>query len=414
MRRGLLVAVVAGSLALAAGVTDACTVAVVAASATPDGRPLLWKNRDSDSPANQLMHFQGERFAFIGLVNEATSDGKEVWAGVNAAGFCVMNSASYNLYPADEKEKTEKRRKDEEGFLMTTALGRCATVEDFARLLDETRGDRGVEANFGVIDAQGGAAFFETTNEGFVRFDAADRRVAPGGYLLRTNFSFTGTPNQGAGEIRFDRSSVLFHRALAGGGVDRDWLLLTASRDMVNGLTESDPLAADLPLHALDHRYYFSSDTLVREAATATVLFQGVKAAEDPARTTLWARLGHPLCSVVLPQWVAAGSAMPLTSGTATAPIVRFAQYWYRRVFPFAGSSRERYLDLAPVVNRQGDGLLLKLTAVEREVLRATDEKLQAKAAVPVTVVRVQREVEELAQTRLRQAFPEACAAVGL
>ncbi len=47
----------------------------------------------------------------------------------------------------------------------------------------------GVEANFGVIDANGGAAYYETDNFKFIKYDANDPSVAPNGYLIRTNFS---------------------------------------------------------------------------------------------------------------------------------------------------------------------------------------------------------------------------------
>ncbi len=398
--------------ALAAAPVGACTVAVVAGSATADGRPLLWKNRDSDFPDNQLLLVAGGPLPFLALVNGGDREGREVWAGVNQAGFCIMNSASYNLYPEEEGGDGAEpgRRRDEEGVLMRQALERCRTVADFARLLDETTGDRGVEANFGVIDASGGAAFFETTNEGFVRFDASDRRVAPDGHIVRTNYSFTGEPRRGAGHIRFDGASLLFHRAAATVGVDRDWLLQTASRDMVNAMTGEDPLSGELPAHAGAARYVYASDSLVRDAATATVLFQGVRAGDDPARTVLWARLGHPLCSVALPHWVAAGSAMPLSSSADGAPVALLAQRLLARVFPFAGTSRDRYLDLAPVSNRQGDGILPRLLAVEREVLSATDAALAADSS---DVAAVQRTVAELARARLRTAFPEETAAAG-
>lgn len=414
MRRHALIAIAVTSALLTPRQADPCTVGVFAGSATASGRPMLWKNRDSDHPDNRVMRFGGEGFPFIGLVNGEDVEGLEVWAGVNSAGFCIMNSASYNLYPDDEDDAAfEARRKDEEGLLMKLALGRCATVDDFARFLEETAGDRGVEANFGVIDSTGGAAFFETTNTTFVRFDAADRRVAPNGYILRTNFSHTGEPNQGAGEIRFDRAAALFHRAAATGGIGRDWLLLTASRDMVNGLTDEDPLDRELPAHARDPRYVAVNDTLVRDAATSTILFEGVTQGEDPARTVMWARVGHPLCSVVLPHWLASAGSMTLTVGTAP-PLVRFAAYWFDRVFPFAGTSRDRYMDLAPVLNRQGTGILPRLVEVEEEVLGATDRALVRLPPESGGLDRVQTEVENLARTRLRALFPEAAAASGL
>jgi hypothetical protein len=403
MRRGLVGGAWLVAFAVAHAVS-ACTVAVISGGATRDGRPLLWKNRDSGHEANRLVYVDGDLHSYIGLVNAEDSAGAEVWAGVNSAGFCIMNSASYNLY----EDKVKDRRKDEEGLLMKLALERCTTVDDFQKLLTENSDDRGVEANFGVIDAAGGAAFFETNNHTHTRFDATDKRVAPEGYIVRTNYSFTGEPSQGAGYIRFDRASELFHEAVATGGIDRDWLLTTASRDLVNGLSGTDPLAGPLPAHERDHRYYYASDSIVRNTACATALFQGVRPGDDPAQAIMWARLGHPLCSITLPQWVAAADSAELTVGEDSAPIDRFALYWLEKLFPLEGGSRGKYLDLAQVINRQGSGVMLRLIAIEEEILAAADALFEEGIDVG-QLSRNQSEIESLARKLLRQEFPTAC-----
>lgn len=397
-----------------AGSAFGCTIAVVSGKATPDGRPLLWKNRDSGYEANRMMFFRGEKYVFIGIVNSEDKEGKEVWAGVNSAGFCIMNSASYNVNAAAKERDGDKRRMDEEGLFMKRALGACATVEEFEKLLRDTAGDRGIEANFGVIDAQGGASLFETDNDTYARFDAMDQRVAPEGYIVRTNYSFSGAPNDGAGYIRFDRAGKLFHEAVAGGGIDRDWILLTASRDMVNGLTGIDPLAGELPAHSGDRRFFYMSDSIARNSACSTALFQGVGPGDDPAATVMWVRLGHPLCSVALPQWVAAAESATLTTGEDDAPIDRFALHWLNIIFPLHGGSRDRYLDLAPVLNRQGDGLLTRLMAIERRIIGAADQMIADSAGAAQNYVDMQREVENLARELLRAEFPAACELVGL
>jgi hypothetical protein len=391
-----------------------CTLAVVSGKATPDGRPLLWKNRDSDFEANRVMYFKGEKFDFIGIVNAEDAEGKEVWAGCNSAGFCIANAQSYNINEAAKAEEGEDRRKDEEGLFMKRALAVCATVADFERMLNDTAGDRGIDANFGIIDAQGGAAFFEAGNRTYVRFDAADPRVAPEGYIVRTNFSFTGVANDGAGYIRFDRMSGLFHEAVGLRGIDKDWLLTAASRDMVNGLTGIDPLAGPQPAHSRDRRLFYMSDSIARQTACSTVVLQGVKQGEDPVRTVMWTRLGHPLCSITLPLWVAGGPEMKLTAGESSAPLDRFALYWWERIFPFRGGSRDRYLDLAPLYNAAGDGILHRLIAIEERILEAADKKLGETALDQETLIRIQKEAAELAASLLRQEFPDVCATVGI
>jgi hypothetical protein len=391
-----------------------CTVAVVSGKATPDGRPLLWKNRDSDNKANKVVFFAREKYEFLGIVNSDDNEGKEVWAGVNSAGFCIMNAASYNVNEAAKKKDGDKRRMDEEGEFMKRALGACATVDEFQALLDATKDDRGVEANFGVIDAHGGAAFFETDNAGYVRFDADDPKVAPEGYIVRTNYSFSGTPSDGAGYIRFDRMSKLFHDAVGMNGISKDWILLSASRDMVNGLTGIDPLSQTPPAHAQDRRLYYMSDSITRNSACSTALFQGVRQDEDPVGTVMWTRLGHPLCSLAVPLWAAGGREMKLTSSEEEAPIDRFALYWLDRIFPLRGGSRDRYLDLAPLHNAADGGILRRLLAIESEILKTTDELLKGLEPTAANLAGVQQRIEELARTRLLEAFPEAAMQAGL
>ena len=391
-----------------------CTVAVVSGKATPDGRPLLWKNRDSGNEANKVMFFEGGKYKFIGVVNADDDDGEEVWAGTNSAGFCIMNAASYNVNQEAKEKDGDKRRMDEEGTFMKLALGGCGTVDDFQKLLDDTKNNRGVEANFGVIDAHGGAAFFETDNDGYVRFDADDPKVAPEGYIVRTNFSYSGKPNDGAGYIRFDRMSKLFHDAVGLNGIDKNWLLLSASRDMVNGLTGIDPLAQTPPAHARDRRLFYMADSIARNTACSTVVFQGVLPAEDAGRTIMWTRLGHPLCSVTLPLWVAGGPEMRLTTGEENAPIDRFALYWLDRIFPLRGGSRGRYLDLAPLHNSADGGNLNRLIEIEEQILQRIDGLLKSAEITEVKLISIQKEAEELTIDLLRRVFPEAAAHAGM
>ena len=76
--------------------TWACTSFIISGKATPSGRPMMFKHRDTGELNNRIAYFQGEKYAFIGLMNSPMLDG-EVWSGVNEAGFCIMNTASYNL-----------------------------------------------------------------------------------------------------------------------------------------------------------------------------------------------------------------------------------------------------------------------------------------------------------------------------
>lgn len=135
----------------------ACTSAIVGGHLTPDGRPLLWKHRDTGTEHNFVArvaaHSPGEA-DFVALFNAGDTLLREAWIGVNSHGFAVMNTASYNLAPDTASYR------DMEGVIMARALKSCRTVADFAILLDSLPKPLGVQANFGVIDSLGNGCIF--------------------------------------------------------------------------------------------------------------------------------------------------------------------------------------------------------------------------------------------------------------
>ena len=47
----------------------ACTSAIFTGKCTKDGRPLMWKNRDTGELNNRLEFFKGRIYGFVALVN---------------------------------------------------------------------------------------------------------------------------------------------------------------------------------------------------------------------------------------------------------------------------------------------------------------------------------------------------------
>ena len=137
-----------------------CTSVMVSGKRRADGKAVMMKNRDTGHKTNDIKWFQGEKYDFIGLVNTDGEPTEEVWAGMNAAGFCIMNTATYDLKDDDIPQE----KMDREGFLMFRALEVCATVEDFDHFLDTLSKPMYVEANFGVTDSRGGAVYYEVDN----------------------------------------------------------------------------------------------------------------------------------------------------------------------------------------------------------------------------------------------------------
>jgi hypothetical protein len=340
----------------------ACTTAVLAGSATADGRPLLWKNRDASDKRNQVVYVADGRYPFVGLVNGGDAAPFEVWAGINAAGFAIMNAASYNL----DREETLA-----EGHMMRIALASCATVADFQALLERTGpGGRDVGANFGVIDAHGAAAFFETGVKGFTRFDATDPATAPSGVLVRTNYSVTGNATQGSGFLRHRRAAALLDELAAKKGLGARTLLAEVARDVAN------PHIGSLPAAGATAPFAYTADSICRFDTASVALFTGVRSGEDPLLATAWFIVGQPITGVAVPVWVRAGTvpgevavSPEISPMTAACDAVREAFY------PETRGELKRFLRTAALAPGP-DAPLPRLLSVESANFRQAQEAL--------------------------------------
>lgn len=352
-----------------------CTTAVISGKATDDGRPLLLKNRDTGALQNKLVYFSDSKFRFIGLVDSEDKKNENVWCGFNSAGFGIMNSASYNLEADDTVKIT-----DREGIIMKRALESCATLEDFERMLEMFPKPLGVEANFGVIDANGGAAYYETSNYKFVKFDANDPTVAPGGYLIRTNYSFSGEENKGMGYIRYATASDMLASKYEDGKISAEFLINDVPRCLIHSFTNTD-LSKALPKTDKDNDYVFFRDFIPRYSTAAAVVIQGIKANESADLTTMWAILGFPLSSVIIPVWLLEDGSMPKVlqaDETGNAPLCDLALKLKRKVFPLQNDAKENYLNVGALINQKNTGVRQKLIPIEKQVLNKANSKLNS------------------------------------
>lgn len=258
----------------------ACTSMVVGPEASASHRPMLWKHRDTSAAENFVYSVVAtdSTYAFIGLYNAGDSLLRDVWAGINSAGFGIMNTASYNLLP------DTCTFKDQEGVVMRLALNRCVTLDDFESLLNNLPRPLGVEANFGVIDSSGNAAYYEVSDAGVIKFDHSD---SESGVLIRTNYSYSGEPNRGHGYIRHDNAArILKNRIEARNLVPSDFTE-TASRSFYTSFDSTD--AMELELNWVKDDHY-----IPRYTSTATI----VLTTEEDGRPVMWVGLGYPPIAV--------------------------------------------------------------------------------------------------------------------
>jgi len=344
-------------LGLPATPLAACTTAIISGKATPDGRPILWKNRDTPEAHNIVVRCEDGRYPYLGTANGGDPGGLQIWSGVNAAGFAIMNNASYNLATRGEDSTRE-------GTLMKLALQSCATVADFQGLLERSAGKgRSVAANFGVIDAQGGAAYFETDEKGFHRFDAAE---APGGFLVRGNYSHSGKRGAGSGYLREARAQELLSGIQSRHRLTVAVLLAEVVRDTANARIHSFPAQTR-------QGFAYVGDSINRNGnsngtANAFVV-QGVRPGEAPGLSTAWVILGQPITGVAVPLWVEAGPIPPELAGhEPMAPLHAAFDRVRRHIYPDHEEDRFRYLEASRVYD-PARGLLPPLLALERQNL---------------------------------------------
>ena len=279
-----------------------CTTGLASIYATPDGRPLLWKDRDLGGGLQQEYHYVDDgRIPFISQCYSNDTD--EYYGGINAAGFAVENSNSYNFRDGEPGY-------DDDGYIMYLALATCRTVEDFARILDSTnQAGRTLNCNYGTFDAFGGAVMFETAGHGYTAVDAAE---APDGFVVRSNYSYSG---YGLNARQHDWGPNRHDRAMEGWRAAVDEGILTPQylcEHVVRSLEMPDMDTYDIPYEGYVEGYPYgcipNGETICRLTTRAVMIAQGARPNESPDDAMMWVMAGNSLGSIVTPLWVRAGS----------------------------------------------------------------------------------------------------------
>ena len=109
------------------------------------------KHRDTDDQQNRLDWFNDGKYEYLGLVNTKDVEGKEVWAGVNSAGFAIMNSNAPDLAHGDTVVEvpmlvvSEDRRREGIGQLLMEDV-RNVAAENSATVIELVATSANVQA----------------------------------------------------------------------------------------------------------------------------------------------------------------------------------------------------------------------------------------------------------------------------
>ena len=290
--------------------SSACTIGVFGPSASASGRPMLWKNRDVNDENQEVRYLTGPKYRYV--TNVYANDTLDAWAGINEAGFAIMNSNSFNIMARDEGAA-------DDGSIMSLALGTCATVSEFAGLLDSLNViGRETPANYGVFDSTGTTSIFETSNLFYNRYDCSDDTL---GFIIRANYSMSGSPNRETGRDRYERAMQLAVPARHEDRIDSRFIIRTLSRDIGRTFLDPYPLPFEGTYGTLPPGYLPVESTLCRRTTRSAEVMVGTRPGEPAARTMMWVLLGSPDVSLPVPVWVRGGPLPEALDGPDHASI---------------------------------------------------------------------------------------------
>lgn len=363
------------TVALLTGATKsaACTSVIVSGKVTPDGRPYIFKNRDTPNQDNLVVTVQGSKYRFIAIVGRQDSLNLNVWSGHNEAGFAIANTAAYNLNGRQKPGQPRPNGDEKDGNLMYKALETCATLADFEHLLDSIKQAKGTlhsNSNFAVLDAEGGVAYYETGNKGYVKFDANDPIQAPYGYLIRTNHGMSGDRSLDQGIERYLAIQDYMTRAGFEGNLGFEPIIRKVTRTLTHGLTRLN-LWDFAPQDDSQPVYFPFRDFIPRWHTASAQLIQGVRPGEDPRLTIAWTIPGSTLTTPAIPLWITADGKLPqivTRNSQGHATLVDAGFQLKDLLFPIKRGNGADYINLARLINHAGTGILQQITPIEDEI----------------------------------------------
>ena len=199
----------------------ACSIAGATGNSTPDGRPVIWKNRDAWKSENIWKTFAyrhtadfssfgsgdryTDRFNYLGVSDldsiDPVSDEYYPWAGANERGLGLVQTSAHTL--SEEFQTAHNFYSDQDpdgidnGQLNMFILSRCEHVDEVEQMLRDTNDGGGFNNSTAgytntivrVFDRFGNLATFELSGTDFTRDNVTDE------YYQDGNGSYAQTHN---------------------------------------------------------------------------------------------------------------------------------------------------------------------------------------------------------------------------
>ncbi len=281
MIRFITVYMILGALTIALG----CTIGIATGSKTVDGRPLLFKNKDTinDYPPD-VDFYQGidGEYSYV-FQKTYGQDHTRARMGINSVGFGILYSDSENLPGAGTGPSGS--------HLSAIALKTCATLDDFRALLDSTNGARRSSHHFGVIDSTGSGSMFEVDGYSYFELPVVDS-VATMANTARYHPSAGDPAGSSTSLEREARATYLLTHGPAA-GLDFAYFVQEISQDYCHNQAWED---------AMPLGQYQTNPVLSRYKTSVSCVIHGSKPGDDPLiESVMWLIMGEPSSSVALP-----------------------------------------------------------------------------------------------------------------
>jgi Acyl-coenzyme A:6-aminopenicillanic acid acyl-transferase len=321
-----------------------CTIGLALGSATRDGRPVIFKNRDITAWNLEYKTFTPSGyFAYTGNCYTGSST---VWMGVNEVGFGIVQSAAYNVSGGGGGLSN--------GTMMAYALKRCTTVAEFAAILEDTDGGgRSTSANYAVIDAHGDGAMFECSPYIHQRYDPD-----ASGLVVRANFAYIGDSGR-VGLNRMQRAWQLMTDAAGDGILDAHYISKAVVADLALPEQNPYPLPFQDAFPGMPNGYvntgpFTGLQTVCNYNTRACSVIHGVPEGADAANTVIWSFFGQPVLSLPVPIFPATQTSPSVMTGSSSAMC---ALAHAKSSQAFDHGSYNYYLNTAYLLDGDGDGL---------------------------------------------------------
>lgn len=233
----------------------------------------------------------------------------------------------------------------------------------------------GVEANFGVIDATGAGAYFETNNHSYIRYDLSDSKDH---ILVRTNYSHSGRPGEGYGHIREANANCELKQYVETGSVTPEVLTEYLSREFYHdGRKENLTMSGKTRVP--------DEDFIPRYKSTATIAIEGCQPVNDPAEVTpgfvaqeyiMWTGMGYPPVSEIRAVRCDRNGVDQELRGTLPGGhCVLGDKAKAERDLVFTVSGKNKYIDISRLYNSDGTGIAQKKIELNKETYQREKNK---------------------------------------